>query len=145
MVRADVLRQRLDVLLDAISDLRRYREAVSREQLSSDRDAQHMVLHAMYVATQSAIDIALHAAADAGEPAAQSYRDAFRYLGRAGLLEADLAERMAGWAGLRNVLAHYYAVVDYDLVYEALQSDLAELEQFAVAAATWIEPADSVG
>ncbi|MBI2895065.1 MAG: DUF86 domain-containing protein [Deltaproteobacteria bacterium] len=139
MVRSDVLGKRLDLLLDVLADLRRYRESVTRERLAAERDTQHMVLHAMYVAAQAVIDIALHALADADRPPGATYRDAFRELASAGLLDAGLANRLEGWAGLRNVLAHHYASVDYGLLHDALVGDLGDLEAFAAAAGAWID------
>src|SRR5688572_8346341 len=52
MSRQEILRQRLDQLLDALADLRRYAATVDRVQLSTQRDVQHMVLHAIYVAVR---------------------------------------------------------------------------------------------
>lgn len=143
MVRPELLHKRLAVLMDALADLRRYRESVSRARLGSDRDTQHMVLHAMYVAVQVAIDIALHALADAEQPAAATYREAFRGLAAAGMLDAELADRLEGWAGLRNVLAHHYATVDYGLVHDALIHELGDLEAFAAVAGSWVGGAPS--
>jgi len=138
MVDADSVRRLHGVLLDALSDLRRYRESIPRERLRSDRDAQHMVLHALYVAVQAALDLAMHLGADAGLPEAGSYQDAFRRLGEAGVVERDLAARLAAWAGFRNVLAHFYPVLDYDRAYDAL-SEIGDLEAFAVVVARMLE------
>jgi len=138
MVDADSVRRLHGVLLDALSDLRRYRESIPRERLRSDRDAQHMVLHALYVAVQAALDLAMHLGADAGLPEAGSYQDAFRRLGEAGVAERDLAARLAAWAGFRNVLAHFYPVLDYDRAYDAL-SEIGDLEAFAVVVARMLE------
>jgi len=138
MVDADSVRRLHGVLLDALSDLRRYRESIPRERLRSDRDAQHMVLHALYVAVQAALDLAMHLGADAGLPEAGSYQDAFRRLGEAGVVERDLAARLAAWAGFRNVLAHFYPVLDYDRAYDAL-SEIGDLEAFAVVVARVLE------
>lgn len=91
---------RLGVLMDALADLRRYRVRFAVTSLSGDRDAQHMVLHALYSAAQAAIDIALHAVAAKEQPQALTYQQAFQQLEGAGMLSADLARRMKGWAGL---------------------------------------------
>jgi uncharacterized protein YutE (UPF0331/DUF86 family) len=139
MVRVESVRQRIDVLLDALSDLRRYRSSVPRDVLLADRDSQHMVLHAMYVAAQAAIDIALHALADAEQPLTNTYREAFQRLGAMGMLDAELARRLEGWAGLRNVLAHFYGSIDYGLVHDALVNDIGDLEELARLAATWLD------
>ena len=50
------------VLLDAVraglADLDRYTPAMDAKRLRTDRDAQNMVLFAIYSATQAAIDLA---------------------------------------------------------------------------------------
>ena len=106
MVDQETLRRRLALLQDALADLRRYRSRFDARTLQADRDAQHMVLHALYIAAQAAIDIALHASADAEEPAAPTYQLAFARLASSGRLEPRLAKGLMGWAGLHNVLAH---------------------------------------
>lgn len=139
MVRPETLRHRLNVLLDALADLRRYRDSISLEKLRSDRDTQHMVLHAMYVAAQAAIDIAFHKAADGEQVLAPAYRDVFAHLASGASIEPGLADRLAGWAGLRNVLAHQYARVDYALIHRALVDDLGDLEALALLATGWLD------
>jgi uncharacterized protein YutE (UPF0331/DUF86 family) len=130
MVAADKARRLLTELLGAVSDLKRYREHITREELRTSRDVQHMVLHALYVATQSSLDLAMHLGADAGLPQSETYQDAFRRLGEAGWMEPPLVERLAAWASFRNVLAHLYATIDFDRAYDALD-EVSDLERFA--------------
>ena len=96
-----------------------------------------MVLHALYIAAQAAIDIALHAGADTEQPTSPTYQQAFANLSSSGKLDAALAKRLMGWAGLRNVLAHHYATVDYGRIANTLANELPDLEQFVVLASTW--------
>lgn len=65
---ASSIRLRLGVLLDSLGDLRRYAERYDLDRLETDRDVQRMVLHALYTASQAAIDLALHMAADGEQP-----------------------------------------------------------------------------
>jgi uncharacterized protein YutE (UPF0331/DUF86 family) len=134
VVDPDKASRLLVVLLDAIADLRRYHQSVTREELRSSRDKQHMVLHALYVAVQAAVDLAQHWAADRGLAQPSTYQAAFRNLEEAQLLPPELAERLASWAGFRNVLAPFYPVIDYDRVHAAL-GELSELEAFAALVA----------
>lgn len=138
MVRADVASRLLGVLLDNLGDLRAYRSRISREQLHRDRDAQHLVLHALYLAVQASIDLALHIGADAGLAQSATYQDAFHRLGAAGLIDRTLAARLAGWAGLRNVVAHLYPTLDHDRIYDALD-ELKDLDSFARAVADMLQ------
>ena len=73
-------------------------------------------------------------------PQVASYGDAFRRLADAGMMERSLAERLVAWAGLRNVLAHFYPVVDYDRVFDAL-AEAGDLETFAGVVARALDPA----
>jgi len=51
--------------------------------------------------------------------------------GDAGILEDGLARRLAGWAGLRNVVAHSYPVIDFDRIHKALREDIGDLDSFS--------------
>jgi uncharacterized protein YutE (UPF0331/DUF86 family) len=137
MVDQETIRRRLAVLMDALSDLRRYRDRFDAATLISDRDAQHMVLHALYIAAQAAIDLALHGSAAAEQPMAVTYQQAFERLAASGRINATLARRLMGWAGLRNVLAHHYVTIDYARIAATLTNELPDLEAFAVAVAGW--------
>jgi uncharacterized protein YutE (UPF0331/DUF86 family) len=138
VVQADKAQRLLSVLLDSIADLKRYRATITREHMKNDRDTQHMVLHAMYVCVQAALDLALHASADAGLPQASTYQDAFRRIAELGWIDENAAGKLAAWAGFRNVLAHFYPVLDYDRAFDAL-AELEDLEAFAVVIAARVQ------
>jgi hypothetical protein len=82
----------------------------------------------------------MHLGADAGLPQAATYQDAFRRLAEADFLDRALAERLAAWAGFRNVLAHFYATVNYDRVHDAL-SEISDLERFAAVVSARLQTA----
>jgi uncharacterized protein YutE (UPF0331/DUF86 family) len=79
----------------------------------------------------------LHAGADSEQPASPTYQQAFANLAVSGCLDPDLARRLMGWAGLRNVLAHHYASIDYGRIAETLATELVDLERLAAVASTW--------
>lgn len=101
----------------------------------TDADTQNMVLFALYRAIQAAIDLGQHVALERRLAVPATHREVFEVLGRAGAIDAELAERMQGWAGLRNVIAHLYAEIDMQLVASALYAELDDLERFASAMA----------
>lgn len=51
-----------------------------------------------------------------------TYRESFIAAADAGFISAELAERLAPSAGLRNILTHEYVEVDLDLVAVAVQT-----------------------
>lgn len=44
----------------------------------------------------------------------------------------ELSERLKRWMGFRNILVHLYLEIDHGRVYDAIQEDLGDLENFAV-------------
>jgi uncharacterized protein YutE (UPF0331/DUF86 family) len=60
----------------------------------------------------------------------QAYRDVFLLLGERRLVSAELAGRLAAAAGLRNLVAHQYAVIDWLRIHEIASLQLDDLLQF---------------
>lgn len=121
--------ERRRALRAALEDLAAYRRRYDRPTFLASRDAQRQVLHAMYVAVQGCVDEAQEICATRSLETDGSYRDAFLALGRAGLLPAQHAGQLADWASMRNVLAHFYPVLDLERVYAALD-ERGPLEAF---------------
>ncbi|MBM4394580.1 MAG: DUF86 domain-containing protein [Deltaproteobacteria bacterium] len=112
----------------ALDDLRRYRDEVPLARLLADRDAERMVVHAMLVAVQACVDEALAECRRRGL-SADSYRTAFQELGRAGAIPSEWVPELMDWASMRNVLAHFYPVLDLARVHAAM-SATEPLERF---------------
>ena len=58
-------------------------------------------------------------------------------MGELKILPAEFARTLASLAGFRNILAHEYLAVDWDIVYANLQK-LEDLEKFAEAIRNWL-------
>ena len=121
--------QRLTLLLELIGVIERYAGEVERTDLEKDRDTWPKVKGALETAAQCAVDLALQIVAARKLGAPDTYREAFRSLARAGVVEPDLARELEGWAGLRNVLAHLYTSIDLDRMHRAL-SETESLRRF---------------
>jgi uncharacterized protein YutE (UPF0331/DUF86 family) len=135
MTDADRFLSLLEELRQGLAVLARYRASVPRERLLADVDTQNMVLFALYRAMQDSIDLGQHLIAERGLPVPSSYREVFRVLGNARLLDADLATRLEAWGGMRNVVAHQYGSLDLERVARALYDDIGDLDAFATAMA----------
>lgn len=142
MVGLEKVERLLDSLRDNLADLKRYRRRLVDGTLGRDRDVRHMVLHAMYVTIQSAIDVSNHLLAARGLARATTYASIFERLAEGDVLDRDLAERLADWASMRNVLAHLYPIVDYDRVERTLRDDLGDFDEFLVAVEALLTPSD---
>ena len=92
-------------------------------------------------AIEACVDVAHHLAASERWEAPDTNAAALAVLGRHGVLEPALAERMSLAVGFRNLLVHQYATVDDDRVVAALD-ELDDLTSFASQVAAWVLTAD---
>ena len=114
---------------EALDDIRRYRETISLDRFLADGDEQRKVLHALLIASQSCVDEGLVACKARGLGAMETYRGAFEALGKAGAIPQQWIAPLMDWAGFRNVLSHFYPVVDPRKAYDSM-NDIDVLEAF---------------
>jgi uncharacterized protein YutE (UPF0331/DUF86 family) len=134
LVDADILRRRIDALLDYLKRLERF-ASVPRQVFVMDPDTHHLAERYLHLAIEAALDIANHVIADHGYEAPETYRDAFAILAAHGVIEPALATRLQAWAGFRNVLVHAYLAIDHGVAWDAITSDLGDLRSLAGVAA----------
>ncbi len=84
-----------------------------------------------HIAIQSAIDIGQYLLSNLMIKQPTDYADVFVKLGEAGVLSPAFAGRLVDMAKFRNVLVHLYLEVDTHMVYQYIQSNLGDLEEFA--------------
>jgi uncharacterized protein YutE (UPF0331/DUF86 family) len=134
MVDPDVFDRRLERLEGAIVDLRGI-AAIEVHAFVTDHALQAQAERWTQVAVESCLDLAHHLIAERGWPTPSTHRDTFRILAERGVLDGPLAERMAGWAGLRNILVHLYLDIDHGRLHEILRTELDDLASYAAALA----------
>ena len=117
----------LDLLERLLQRMEEYARSVSRETLESDLDT--------WLKVSRALELAMELVAKRGLGVPETYREAFVRLAQSGLITAEQATALQGWAGMSNVLAHMYTALDLDRVYEALCEDKALLREFGRIAA----------
>ncbi len=99
----------------------------------ADRTAREVVTFNLFLGLQEAIALATHWLADAGIDVPETYGDVFTALGEHRLLDAALASRLRAAAGLRNLVAHQYGVLDFRRVFRVAREDLGDLIAFCQA------------
>lgn len=121
----------------------RIRDVLPREltEFARDRTAREVVVLNLFVALQQCLALAAHWLADEGRKVPAGYRDLFRELADTGTLEPDLASRLAAAAGLRNLIAHRYAVIDWNRIHAIASGDLDDLLAFCEQLARRAGPA----
>ena len=114
----------------------------SRERFVADADLHDLAERRLHLAVECMIDVSNHVIATEGLRTAKTYRDAFVVLSESGVLDHSLAQRLGGWAGLRNVLVHLYMDIDHGFVHEAIANELGDLSEFAVSMRRWLGTRD---
>lgn len=132
------------LVLAKLATLREHTDRMERRRPPSldafreDIDLQDALALSLMVALQEAADIALHIASDEGWGIASSYAESFQLLARRGVIEQELARRMANIASLRNRIAHGYATVDFERLWRETPEGIAGLRAYSAAVATYL-------
>ncbi|PVZ03943.1 type VII toxin-antitoxin system HepT family RNase toxin [Actinomycetospora cinnamomea] len=103
----------------------------------NDRTWLRAVKYGFVTAIEACLDVAQHLCASEGWGPPSTNADALVILGRHGVLEPDLARRLALAVGFRNALVHGYVAVDDAVVLRRLDH-LGEFEDFVAAVAGWM-------
>ena len=130
----------IHVVENKISDVRKYLQILerykgySRGEIETNIDIRGAVERYLYLATQSAIDLAEAIISFKGLRKPSTLGESFSILCENGIVSAELTQKLIPMAGFRNVIAHDYTKIDYDKVYHVLHHGLQDLEAFIAAA-----------
>ena len=92
--------------------------------------AREIVTLNLFVALQECLSLASHWLADEGWEVPGTYAEVFRVLAERNVLDHDLAARMAGAAGLRNLIAHRYGAPDWTRIHDIASHHIEDLPRF---------------
>ncbi len=106
-----------------------------RAAFLADRTAREVVVFNLFIALQECLSLATHWVADAGWKVPESHREIFLVLAERGVLPPDLAGRLASASGLRNLVAHQYAALNWERIHEIGSSQLDDLLAFCTVLA----------
>ena len=121
---------RIDVIRTAISRLKNLSE-LSKEEFLEDyknpASAETFLRHAI----EAIFDIGRHILAKTGKVRlTHEYKNIARGLGESGVLSKPLMNKLVEMAGYRNRIVHFYHEITDEELYEIIQNDLKDIEQF---------------
>lgn len=135
---SDQIQSKLLFLRGRLEELERFR-SLPRDQYNADRRNHFTVERLLQTAIEAAIDTArLIAIEEQLKRHDDADRSVFELLADAATIPPDLAERLRQAHGFRNVLVHEYTRIDPEKVYEHLQTDLGDLEEFSRVIAAYL-------
>ena len=120
------------ILADIVSNVKELRNAQDVEWNSYRTDVRmrRFVERTLHIIIEGCIDAAQHIIADEGMREPTSYRDAFMVLAENGILSTEDLTRYENIASFRNLLVHYYAKVDDEIVYGIFKNRLSDFDLF---------------
>jgi uncharacterized protein YutE (UPF0331/DUF86 family) len=130
LVNKDLARTKLGYIATNLAILDT-KKSVSEPEFLLSTDLQYVVLHAMQLAIQAALDLATHIIADEGWDVPERSGDAFLTLGAKGVLDLELSQRLRTMASFRNLIVHEYADINLKAVFKIWRESLDDLRQFA--------------
>jgi uncharacterized protein YutE (UPF0331/DUF86 family) len=142
-VDKSTIRARFARLEQCIARLRTATEDLDFDAYLRDGFLQDVVEHNLQIASQIVLDVSTHIVAGQGWEAPDSYEQVVGILARHGVISEELASRLRGMAGFRNILVHAYLDIDQGVVFAAAIDHLEDYEQFAQAVMAWLERNES--
>ena len=135
MVDKDLARTKLAYIATNLAILEA-KQNIAEETFLQNVDHQYVVLHALQLAIQAALDLAAHLIADEGWEVPERSGEAFLILGQKKILDGELSNRLRTMASFRNLIVHEYADVNLSSVYKIWHESVDDLKQFAVSVAS---------
>lgn len=134
----------VEKILAKIESCKPYRERLSELHVEAARAGVED--WRLWSSVERNLQLVLECAIDVGEMViswkrwdlAEENKDVFRILGKRGVLDPELTQRMIAAAGFRNALVHRYGVIDVERVRKAVLHDLADVDAYAIAVATFV-------
>ena len=114
-------------------------QKMNKDAFLSDEDSQDIARSRLLTAMEAALNVCYHLTAQVLKRVPEDYAACFRLLGEGGLIERELAQKLARMARFRNRLVHLYWDVDYGEVYNILQHHLEDLEEFSTQVSRWVQ------
>lgn len=134
-----IVSKKLEQIEQYHGELRAKQRSLSRDTFLTDVTEQRAVERMFENVIQATADLAKHIASSDFEYEGDESKEAIRALHREDVLDDETADTLIAAVGFRNVLAHEYGDVDYEIVFDILQSELDVYDQFSQQIARWFQ------
>jgi uncharacterized protein YutE (UPF0331/DUF86 family) len=126
----------LSKMENKISTIRKYLKILenykkySKQEIEENLDLRGAVERYLYLVVQATIDLAetVISLKDFRKPT--TFAESFLILEEEKIIDKKLAEQLVKMVGFRNILAHDYTKIDYEIVYDVLHNRLLDIEEF---------------
>ena len=126
-----------DVILNKAASIERCIRRIEEEYVGTDKNLvenqtkQDAIVLNLQRVCETAIDLAMYVVSHRKLGVSQDSRDAFSLLQTAGILPADLADRMQRMVGFRKVAVHEYTRLNLDVVRTIITKQLDDFRTYS--------------
>lgn len=129
MTNYSIIENKVTFIREQLEYLKEYKN-YTREQIESIPDIRLALERLLYLVVQATVDLAELLISDKKLRKPTTLREAFYILNENKIITQELTNNLAGMVGFRNVIAHGYANINYDIVYDVLHNRLKDIEEF---------------
>ncbi len=126
----DVALNKKESIERCIRQIRAYYEIPADKPFEADFMKQDAIAANLQRAAEQTIDLANHAIRKGKLGLPKDSRDSFDILAMANLISADLAKKLKGMVGFRNVLVHDYRELNLNIMKDVIEHHLDDLIVF---------------
>lgn len=127
----DIVLNKKESIERCISQIRTYYALPSDYVFEEDYLKQDAIAINLQRACEQCIDLANHTIKTRKLGLPKDSRDSFYLLARAGIITNELAQRLVGMVGFRNILVHEYQRMDIELMIKVIEHHLDDLVGFS--------------
>ncbi|NJF25675.1 DUF86 domain-containing protein [Thermococcus sp. Bubb.Bath] len=136
----DLIERKLGDIKGALIELRRI-TGKGKEEFLSNVYLRYAAKYLLITAIEAAFSVCNHIAVRRGRVPG-SYSECFTELSRLGIISRELAEKLSRMAKFRNLLVHQYWRIDDERVFEILEKDTSDFEEFIREVMAYVEGRD---
>lgn len=129
MTNLTVIENRISTVKKYLKILERYKK-YSAKEIEEDLDIRGAVERYLYLAIQATIDLAEAVISYKNLRKPSSMNETFHILNEEDIISPDLKTKMSKMVGFRNIIAHDYEDINYEIVFEILQKGLSDIKEF---------------
>lgn len=126
-----------DVILNKVQVIERCIKRINEEYDNNPGNLKNLTRQDSIIlniqrACEACIDLAMHIISEKGLGIPQSSREAFDILCNNGIIHDELAARLKGMVGFRNIAVHDYQQLNLEIVQKIIEKHLDDLRAFCL-------------
>jgi uncharacterized protein YutE (UPF0331/DUF86 family) len=133
------VRDRMTLLEENLAELVLFKKKYKLEMIKKEKSIGWALRYGFLESIQIIIDISCHLVSEYNLGSPSTYSECIELLGKFDYINSELQGKLIGMVGLRNLLAHEYAVVKMDKLYNLLDH-LGDIKKFIGAIKDHIPP-----